>query len=99
MNIETCPECGVYCEPIDAEAFPKILLWKCPKCGAKYELRTVFRRVPQTNADQLRAMMDEELAEWLADTDACPCDVSTHYCLHTECNLCWLEWLRQEADT
>ena len=35
MNIETCPECGVYCEPIDAEAFPKILLWKCPKCGAK----------------------------------------------------------------
>lgn len=59
---------------------------------------------PQTNADKLRAMSDEELAEWLATVpmsyeDVCPNPIPK------ECNggdretciQCWLDWLRQEA--
>ena len=59
---------------------------------------------PQTNADRLRAMSDEELAEWMATVpmsyeDVCPNPIPK------ECNggdretciQCWLDWLRQEA--
>lgn len=54
--------------------------------------------LPRTNYDRITSKTPEELAEWLADTDACPCDVSTQYCLQHDCNLCWLEWLRQEVE-
>lgn len=51
-----------------------------------------------SKADRIRAMTDNELAEWLADTDACPADISTPYCLKQDCNQCWLKWLKKEAD-
>lgn len=37
--------------------------WPCEDClqGDRYEPR------PQTNADRIRAMTDEELAEWLVE--------------------------------
>ena len=51
---------------------------------------------PMTNADRIRAMTDDELAEWLR-----------HYCLTQSwecpkapgrnCKQHWLEWLKQEA--
>ena len=58
-----------------------------------------------SNADRLRAMTDEELAEFLIQdgdcppermyTDSCPnCDRVTSYV----CYDCWLDWLRQEAE-
>ena len=40
----------------------------------------------QTKADRIRAMTDEELAEWLAKNDP-ECDPPEW----------WLDWLRQEA--
>ena len=52
-----------------------------------------------TNADRIRAMSDEELAEWLGQygersfactgLGACDCQ--------TTCRECWLDWLRQEV--
>ena len=50
---------------------------------------------PQTNADRIRAMSDEELATLLR-SHTCP-----HPCEHEEddypCHICWLDWLKQEA--
>ena len=63
-----------------------------------------------TNADRLRSMSDEELAEFYCnDVDACPpgsdmkCidELYAHgegpYPSDKQCVECWLDWLRQEA--
>lgn len=57
-----------------------------------------------TNADKIREMSDEELAEFLdivgedgissQYTDV-PCDCC---CEKTECSKCWKEWLQSEAE-
>lgn len=55
---------------------------------------------PTTNADYIRAMSDEKLAEWFHNkTTICPpgqimkeCTKGTRYCLN-----CWLDWLKQEV--
>lgn len=65
---------------------------------------------PQTNADRIRSMSDEELAEFYCnDVDACPpgsdlkCidKLYAHgegpYPSDKQCMECWLDWLRQEA--
>lgn len=57
-------------------------------------------RKPQTNADKIRQMSDEELAGWLAKHNersaVCP-NFGAHDC-QASCKQCWLEWLKQEAD-
>lgn len=62
------------------------------------------RSVDMTNAEKIRSMSDEELAEFLdivgedgissqyADV---PCDCC---CEKTECSKCWKEWLQSEAE-
>lgn len=45
------------------------------------------RTVEPTKADRIRAMSDEELAEWL-DNNTC------RFPIYKD----WLSWLRQEAD-
>ena len=55
-----------------------------------------------TNADRIRAMTDEELAERFAS--ACPPkDATNRCCLYyfqesNGCKDCWLDWLKQEVD-
>lgn len=53
----------------------------------------------QTNADRIRAMSDEELAEWLAAHNersaVCP-NFGAHDC-QASCIQCWLDWLKEEA--
>ena len=58
---------------------------------------------PQTNADRIRAMSDEELAKWIdwlfgrcewCDTDK----MATDDCNDVECTSCILEWLKQPAE-
>ena len=58
---------------------------------------------PKTNADRIRSMTDEELAEWIAEKAAnhgggC-CAPGCYDCsIHPEgCVGPWLDWLRQEA--
>ena len=53
---------------------------------------------PQTNADRIRAMSDEELAKWHKQIIEGYCPVPTSEC-RSECKGCWLDWLKQEAKT
>ena len=61
---------------------------------------------PQTNADRVRAMSDEELAKWIDEfwsapwcPDDPPVDPETKRCLlhDGDCRLCILDWLREES--
>lgn len=52
-------------------------------------------RKPQTNADRIRAMSDEELAAMLLST-GCPLVRSDATCKEFgSCRNCWLDYLRQ----
>ena len=56
---------------------------------------------PTTHADAVRAMSDEELAQYICKTqyregDVCP---PTHNCaVDKSCEKCWLDWLKQEVE-
>ena len=72
--------------------------WICTRCGD-------FERKPITNGDRIRAMNDEKLAEFLQKnrggcraltTESYVCDFYTED-LNTDCNACWLDWLKQEG--
>ena len=59
---------------------------------------------PQTNADAIRNMTDEELADFLVKVNTAyaePCMVSGGDCKHEntdkDCKDCFLEWLQAEA--
>lgn len=53
------------------------------------------RATKQTNADRIRSMSDEELAEFLAD--ACVSDIGgTEECIGY-CKPCFLQWLKSEV--
>ena len=53
------------------------------------------RTTQPTNADRIRAMTDEELAEFLAEYR---CTHKAPHCMEVNCAQCWLEWLKKEAD-
>ena len=50
---------------------------------------------PQTNADRIRAMSDEELATFLGSRPLCPKQIGECPC---DCGKCWIEWLKQPAE-
>ena len=54
------------------------------------------RRCLFTNADRLRAMSDEELAEWLPFKMGA-CNMSEKCGNDYTCDVCWLDWLKQEV--
>ena len=50
-----------------------------------------------TSADRIRAMTDEELAEFMANLGCHP-SASKETCMGVDqCCSCWLDWLKQEA--
>ena len=49
----------------------------------------------QTNADRLRAMSDEELAEFLAEYR---CVHKAPHCRDANCVQCWLDWLKSPVE-
>ena len=61
---------------------------------------------PTTNADRIRAMTDEELAEWLDNMvlncggNNVPCSAfcPTNIEGSADCRTAWLDWLKQEVD-
>lgn len=57
---------------------------------------TKYRR-KTTNADRIRAMTVEELAEYICINapEACPTGICTG---EDFCYKCWLDWLKQEVD-
>ena len=59
---------------------------------------------PQTKADDIRSMSDEELAEFMNHGACPPGENVSELCCDEDggsvpdmCNLCWLNWLREEA--
>ena len=65
----------------------------CPVCGG-----IGTHEIQMTNADRIRAMSDEELAELIdRETDSC---APTGDCekMSRDCKACWLEWLQQPVE-
>lgn len=61
-----------------------------------------YKPKPVTNADRIRTMTDEELAEWI--TELTDCTVYPHtrkdapcVSIGQTCAASWLDWLKQEA--
>ena len=69
-------------------------------CKNYIQTRRETVRVKQTNADRIRAMSDEELAEVISGLGDC----DTCYLYHRRCSMnisckdAVLEWLRKEAE-
>lgn len=70
----------------------------CRTCGIAM---LNFEKRSLTNADRIRAMSDEELAEYHADNCGCPHDPIVFGCRMATigCIGCWLDWLREESET
>lgn len=55
-----------------------------------------------TNGDKLRAMSDEELAEWLYNVccieEPFECPALSHPQKNVDCREIWLDWLKAEVD-
>ena len=55
---------------------------------------------PKTNADRIRSMADKELAKWYFDVffKRTPyCSIHEDCPEHDDCELCLLDWLREEV--
>lgn len=80
--------------------------WESCQYRQLHQPNTVVGYVPplkKTNADRIRAMTDEELAEWMAlNTDCYYCrakdDGRCASLATTPCGDVWLDWLKQEAE-
>lgn len=70
----------------------------CTICGiAKDGAREHFKQKPNTNADRIRAMTDEELADHFS-LWCCRSTTDDSYCKSFgTCDKCWLGWLKEEA--
>lgn len=90
MSMPTCPSC-IYAQGI------------CEKTGVKIRYSTgctYHNPKPMTNADRIRSMSDEELAEYMGDVQTwggCP-NHGARNCTEN-CADCWLDWLKQEVTT
>lgn len=84
--------------------------WERCQFRQLHQPNTVVGYVPplkNTNADKyFRNATDEELAEYLAErstapscTGRCHKDYDVYGELRTFCHDCWLEWLKQEAES
>jgi len=104
----TCGECGNVTAP--GAGFPNHVY--CKRFLLHMEKREDASRCrdfipkPQTNADRIRAMADEELSVILAMQS----EISPPWCMANDvcpyidqdparCDLCALEWLKREAET
>lgn len=78
----------------------------CRKCAdfnycAEHEECGMFKPKTMTNADKIRSMTDEELAEWMAYKVECQyCSVRSARCTESEasCRANWLGWLREAKE-
>lgn len=81
----------------DGELYKIDIKVKFPTDGITVPLSDFIKK---TNADRIRAMTDEELAEMMAHWNCGYCKIHD-YCFSQkgiECDEAWLDWLRKEAD-
>lgn len=76
----------------------KIGGWTIPKVGCPDG-----KAKPMTNADRIRSMTDEELADafaMISDCISCNCGNAEDDCSIVDgtCQRQWLEWLKQESE-
>ena len=80
-----------------------MVIGNCPVCGADMRVGS-----DMTNADRIRSMTDEELADWIYGqsdewSNWCPREApinpETLECLRNggDCGKCILDWLKEEA--
>lgn len=78
--------------------------WRVPSGGLAPHVITCPRIIPkpQTHADGIRAMSDEELARFMVRKSQCPdgyTSVFGPHCVEENgCEWCWLEWLKKERE-
>lgn len=79
--------------------------WPCPNTCGYMGTCDGWEPKPTTNGDKLRAMSDEELAEWIETMADCRmCQIAEEHCSGGEtnsrasCMIHWLDWLKQEAE-
>lgn len=66
----------------------------CEKCG--WIKQQCVCEKPKTNADRIRSMTDEELAEWIDGFKVCVIPDSDCY-PDQDCDGCTLKWLKSEV--
>ena len=101
MNITSCPRCGGRVRSVS-------IGWKCESCQGFIDMRGEFHQhkeepfmPPMTNADRIRSMSDEELAEFLESSHGCPSNEDCEYGVHATSENCikhWATWLQQPAE-
>ena len=64
----------------------------CNECVYNGEEKDMFESNKKTNADRIRAMDDEELAEFFSERDKIP---NRYKCKEIED---WVKWLQSEAE-
>jgi len=73
----------------------------CKHFNGNVELLGCDEGIPKvkTNADRVRSMTDEELAEWFLKIAACPCDAMNGGCALNDdtCRQAWFKWLKEEV--
>lgn len=64
-----------------------------------------YEKRPETNADHIRAMSNEELAGWTNHNCHCPppfldmfCPFRTDSMQTKSCQECWIDWLQSPVD-
>ena len=99
-----CPRCGTggYVWYLDNSEY----VAKCTNCGHYFRREDfpmcVLDEAPKpiTNADRIRAMTDEELAELFANDNCGYCRIHD-FCFDKGCAIncedVWLDWLKQEV--
>lgn len=71
-----------------------MIIGNCPVCGAEMRVGT-----DMTNADRIRVMTDEELAEWLSYMhDAVTCPNGGAIDCNPSCKRCWFNWLKEVVE-
>ena len=103
MDCKTCFNSRTGISENGYHAICTLSAWKSAECitqDYKHYMKSPFDipQKPVTNADRIRAMTDEELAEKLATyvrCDMCPRWPAT---CEEKCTKYWLDWLKQEAE-
>ena len=94
------------CPNVDKDELIKALQYDRGQYEKGFADGIAFEPPVKTQGDSIRAMSDEELAEWIDEfwsaawcPDEPPVDPETKQCLlhDGDCRLCILDWLRQEV--
>lgn len=98
-----CPECGKTMRPVHKHMVPDMPRTHfCTFCGYGFHEDNpgIRFREKRTNADRIRAMSDEELAEFHSGPGVrygCVPHATHGKCVN-DCTQCWLDWLRSPVE-